>query len=176
MPDLRKTRKGLLFAVAALVVIDVAAIGLLATPYAGRDSVRQHELQRLWASLKQRQAAPWRGLDKKIPEAKQEIASFYQDRLPPGYSAISTDLDRIASQAGVRIASERYSQADSGLQNLQQIDVEADISGDYLQLVKFINTVERNKLFFVIQNLELGGAQSGTVQLRMKIETFLRTA
>jgi hypothetical protein len=175
MPDLRKTRHQLRIATGALLLVDVIAIGLLLTPWAGRESLRQQELRQLRASLKSREAAPWRGLDRKIPQAKQDVATFYQDRFPSGYSAISTDLDRIASESGARISSEKYTQAATNFNDLQQVEIDADVSGDYLQLVKFINTVERNKLFFVIQSLELGGEQTGTVKLRMKLQTFLRT-
>ena len=176
MPDLRDTRRHLTIAALALVVVDIIAIVLLLTPYAGRENLRQEELRQLWAGLKKRESAPWRGLDKKIPQAKQDIASFYQQRFPTGYSAISTDLDRIASEAGVKISSEKYAQKDSGDPNLTGIEIDADVSGEYLQLVRFINTVERNKLFFIVENLELAGEQSGSVKLRMKLETFLRGA
>ena len=176
MADLRKARKNLFIATAILLVIDVIATVLLLTPLAGRESLRQDEMQQLWANLKSRQSAPWRGIDKKIPEAKKEIASFYQDRIPSGYSAISTNLDQLAAQTGVRVSSEKYKQGDTDIHNLQQVEVDADVSGDYLQLVKFINAVERNKLFFIVQDLELGGEQNGVVRLTIKLQTFLRTA
>jgi len=174
MANLQKTRKNFIIAIAMLLVIDIVAVVLLLTPLAGRETLRQDQMRQLWANLKSRQSAPWRGLDKKIPEAKKEINAFYQDRIPSGYSAISTNLDQLAGQTGVKIASEKYKQGETSLQNLQQVEVDADVSGDYLQLVKFINAVERNKLFFIVQDLELGGEQNGVVHLNIKLQTFLR--
>jgi Type II secretion system (T2SS), protein M subtype b len=175
MPDLKRTRIRLTIAIAGLILIDAVCVVMLLTPFAGRESLRQDEMRDLWVNLKSRESAPWRGLDKKIPRARQDLATFYRDRFPSGYSAISTDLDRIASHSGVKISSEKYTQKDSDLQNLQLVEVETEVSGDYLQLVKFINTVERNQLFFIIDNMELAGEQSGPVKLRMKLQTYLRT-
>ncbi|HEX6802507.1 MAG TPA: GspMb/PilO family protein [Terriglobales bacterium] len=175
MPDLKKTRRTLWIAVGALLVVDAVAVAGLLTPLAGSASSRQQQIAQLRAALQQRREAPWRGLDKKVPEARQEIQDFYRDRFPGGYSVISGDLDRIGAQSGVKITSEKYEQKDAQIQGLQRIQIQADVSGDYLQLVKFINSLERSKLFFIVDDLALGGEQSGTVKLQMKLETYLRT-
>ncbi|HZP16502.1 MAG TPA: hypothetical protein VFB00_00955, partial [Terriglobales bacterium] len=112
---------------------------------------------------------------RKIPMAQQQISEFYRDRFPGGYSAISMELDRLASQTGVRMGAEKYSQKDAGIAGLQRIEAQADLSGDYLQLVRFINALERDKLFFIVNDLQLAGEQSGIVKLQMKLETYLRT-
>ena len=176
MADLRKTRKQLQIAIGVLIALDVAAGALLLSPYAGSEASRKQELHQLWLDLKVRETAPWRGLDKKIPEAKQEIANFYRDRFPGGYSDILTNMDRIASESGVRISSDKFEQKPSDIDGLQQVEVQADVSGDYLQLVRFINTLERNKLFFIVSGLALEGDQNGQVKLQIKVETYLRTA
>jgi hypothetical protein len=58
---------------------------------------------------------------------------------------------------------------------LQPLKIEADFSGDYLQLVRFVNSVERAPLFFIIDSVELGGEQAGVVRLQLKLETYLKT-
>lgn len=176
MADLRKARKQLRIAIGVLIALDVAAGALLLSPYAGSETSRKQELHQLWLDLKVRENAPWRGLDKKIPQAKQEIADFYRDRFPVGYSDISTNVDRIASESGVRIGSEKFEQRPADIDGLQLVEVQADVSGDYLQLVRFINTLERNKLFFLVTGLQLGGDQNGQVKLQIKVETYLRTS
>jgi type II secretion system (T2SS) protein M len=175
MPDLKKTRNRLRIAIAALGLVDVAAVAMLMTPLAGSEQSRQQELRQLWLNLKAREAAPWRGLDKKIPLAEGQINDFYHDRLPAGYAAISTDVDRLASESGVRMSAEKYEEKEAGMEGLDRIEIEADLSGDYLQLVRFINALERNHLFFMVDNLELGSEQNGIVKLRIKLETYLRT-
>ena len=175
MPDVNKTRRTLSIVLGALLLVDAVAVVALVTPLAGAASYRLQELAQLRTQLQLQRQAPWRGLDKKVPQARQEIQDFYQERFPGGYSMISGDLNRIASECGVKIEGERYDQKEAAIEGLQRIEIQADVSGDYLQLMKFINSLERNQLFFVINDLGLGGEQSGTVKLQMKLETYLRT-
>jgi type IV pilus assembly protein PilO len=174
MPDLRKMRDRAKFAVAALVLADVAAVAMLMTPLAGSADQRQQELQQSWLQLKSRESAPWRGLDKKIPVAQRQIEDFYHDRFPAEDSSIAADLGKLASQTGVRMSAERYTHKDSDVEGLQRVEIEADLSGNYLQLVRFINALERNRLFFIVDSLELGSEQNGVVKLEIKVETYLR--
>lgn len=175
MADLKKTRTNLKIAIGVLLLLDIAAGAALLTTWAGREDARHAEMRQLWLNLKTRQSAPWRGLDKKIPVAQKQIEGFYRDRFPAGYSEISNSLDRIAAQSGVQVSSTKYTQADSEIQSLPKIEVDADISGDYLSLVKFINSVERSKVFFIVDALDLAGEQTGVVRLHIKFETYLRT-
>src|SRR5215469_7481360 len=176
MPDLKKTRRTLWIVVGALLLVDAVAVLALMTPLAGSASSRAQELAQLHSELQLHRQAPWRGIDQKVPQARQEIQDFYRDRFPGGYSMISGDLNRIAGENGVRIVSEKYDQKDAAIDGLRRIEIDADVAGDYLQLVKFINSLERNQLFFIITDLVLGGEQRGTVKLQMKLETYLRTA
>lgn len=175
MADLNKTRKHLGIAIAVLILLDLAAGAALLSPLAGSHASRQQQLLALRQQLKQRESAPWRGLDAKIPQAKQEIDRFYKERFPSGYSEISGGLERVASGTGVRISGEKYTQGDASIEGLQQIEIDSDVSGDYLQLVRFINGLERSQLFFLVEGLDLGGEQNGVVRLHIKVQTYLRT-
>ena len=55
------------------------------------------------------------------------------------------------------------------------MEITADFSGDYLQLVRFLNELERSKLFFLVDSVELGGEQGGVVKLQMQLETYLKS-
>ena len=56
------------------------------------------------------------------------------------------------------------------------MEIEADFSGDYLHLVRFINSLERAPLFFIVNSVELGGEQGGVVRLQLKLETYLKSS
>ena len=56
------------------------------------------------------------------------------------------------------------------------MEIQADFSGDYLQLVRFINALERDSLFFIIDSVELGGEQAGVVKLQLKLETYQKAS
>ena len=176
MPDLKRTRNRLKIVIGALALIDAAAIALLVTPLAGMQDVRQQELQQLWTEVKSRESAPWRGLESTLPRATQEIGDFYRERVPSEESAIDADLGRLASSTGVRVSGMKWSLKDTPIEGLEQVELVANLSGDYLELVRFINALERNKLFFLVDGVELGGEQSGTVALQIKLEAYLRPA
>lgn len=177
MPDLSQTRQKVKIALAAMAVVDLAAIIIYFSPLVGSQQSRQAQLNQLWQELRQktREVEPLRGLDKKIPVAHNQIDQFYKDRLPSEDSAISEDIGKLAAANGVRIGSVKYSVKDPEPVGVRRVEIEADLAGDYLQLVRFINALERDKLFFLIDSIVLGGEQAGTVKLQMKLETYLRT-
>ena len=60
------------------------------------------------------------------------------------------------------------------MEGLRNLNIDLALSGSYLQEVKFINALERNKLFFLIDGVTLG-EQQGNVRLQLKVETYLRS-
>jgi len=176
VPDLRETRLKLKIVLAAMGLVDVIALAVLLSPLVAFQSSRQTQLAQLWQVLQQktREVAPLRGMDKKIPLAKTEIDDFYRERLPEESSAVSEDLGKLAAENGVRIGSFKYSIKDPESVGLRRLEIEADLGGNYLQLVRFINAVERDRMFFLVDSVQLGGAQAGMVKLQMKVETYLR--
>jgi type IV pilus assembly protein PilO len=178
VPDLRETRLKLKIALAAMAVVDVIALGVYFSPLVGLQSSRQAQLAQLWLVLQQKthEIAPLNGLDKKVPQAQQQIDDFYRQRLPEESSAVSEVLGKLAAESGVRIGSIKYSVKDPESVGLRRMEIEADLGGDYLQLVRFINSVERDRMFFLVDGVQLGGEQAGIVKLQMKAETYLRTS
>jgi len=177
MPELRETRRKLRIVVATLAAVDVLLLVVLFSPLVGSEQSRKQQKESLWRQLqtKNREVAPLRGLDKKVAVASQQINDFYKDRLPAQNSAMSAEFGKLASQNGVKIFQVRYKEEDPEPDGLRPLTAEADLSGDYLQLVRFINALERDKMFFNVNSVTLGGEQNGPVKLQMKLETYLRT-
>jgi hypothetical protein len=59
---------------------------------------------------------------------------------------------------------------------LNEVRMDASLNGDYRPLVLFMNSVERDKMFFLISGVTLTGQQSGMVGLRLRLTTYLRPA
>jgi type IV pilus assembly protein PilO len=176
MPDLKQTRNRLKVIMVGLAVVDIAALMVLFTPLGGSQEARQQQLAQLNQERKEHAAAPWRGLDKKIPLAKEQIEQFYSERFPSEDSAISAEIGRVAAETGVKMSSVKYKTDDAGIEGLQRKEVVADVSGDYVPIARFINALERNKLFFIVDGVQLGSEESGAVKLQIKIETYSRTS
>jgi len=177
MPDLRDTLRKLKIGFAGLAAADVIAVAVLFSPLVGSEPARRQHLDQLWKELqlKTRQVEPLRGFDKKIVVARQQIDDFYKQRIPARDSAISEALGRVAKESGVSIEQFKFTVKDPEPVGLQPVLVEANLSGNYLQLVRFINSLERDQVFFIVDSVELGGEQSGTVKLQMKLEAYLKT-
>src|SRR5580700_9000365 len=96
MPDLKDSRRKVKIALAALVAVDVIAIVVFFSPLVGSQASRREQLDQAWKELQQktRDVEPLRGLDKKIPVARKQIAEFYAQRLPAQDSAIRPISER----------------------------------------------------------------------------------
>ncbi len=176
MPDLRDTRRKVKIALAAMAAIDVIALAVFFSPLVGSETSRREQLALRWQELQQktREVEPLRGLDKKIPVARKQIDDFYAQRLPAQDSAISSDLGKVASQTGVRILSIKYVLKEPESTGVRRVEIEADMAGDYLQLVRFVNGLEREQMFFLVDSVGLAGDQAGLVKLQLKLETYLK--
>jgi hypothetical protein len=54
--------------------------------------------------------------------------------------------------------------------------MDAGISGEYPQIMHFVNGLERDPTFFVIRTMTLTGQQGGLVNLRLRVSTWMRSA
>ena len=178
MPDQNEARKKVKIAIAVLLAVDVLATVVLFSPLVGSERSRREQLDQLWRELQQktRAAEPLRDFDKKIVTARQQIDDFYKNRLPAQDSAIYEELGKVAGQSGVRIGQIRSKAKDTDSVGLRPVEIDADFSGGYLQLVKFINALERDPLFFIVDSVQLGGEQAGVVRLQMKLETYQKAS
>jgi Tfp pilus assembly protein PilO len=121
------------------------------------------------------QTAPLRGLDKRVEKTRGQIKEFYAQRIPASYSQIATQIGDLAVKSGVRLSRVQYAQGPPG-SDLTEITLDAGISGEYPQIMCFVNSVERDKTFFVIRAMGLTGQQGGLVNLRLRLSTWLRPA
>ena len=75
----------------------------------------------------------------------------------------------------MRLSRAQYTQDPPGT-DLTGISIDMSISGDYPQIMRFINSLERDQTFFVIRAMALTGQQGGLVNLRLRVSTWLRPA
>ncbi len=178
MPDLRQTRKRIKTSLAILLGVDVVALVVLFSPLVGSTESRRMELNQLWADLqtKTNQVKPLADLPDKVHIANRQIADFYKKRFPTQDSQIATEFGKLAAANGVTIEQARYpvNVKDEETGRLDPVAMEAELSGNYISLAKFINALERDDMFFLISSITLAGEQKGPIKLQMKLETYLR--
>jgi hypothetical protein len=137
------------------------------------ESLSQQHTQLVAAEIA---AKPLRGLDKKLVASTAEADTFYQKRLPYAYSQVAAELGGLTKAQGVHLTRVQYAQSPvlSGTNALIEVRMDASVSGDYRPIVQFINAAERDKMFFLINGINLTGQQTGQVNLRIRLTTYLR--
>jgi type IV pilus assembly protein PilO len=122
-------------------------------------------------------AQPLHGLDGKLALAASEADRFYSERLPQTYSAVASELGMLTAKTGVKLTGAQYTPVivlPNATGQLTELDIDSRLSGDYRPLMLFLNSLERDKMFFVIRAVTFNGQQSGTVNLRLRLTTYLR--
>ena len=119
--------------------------------------------------------APMRGLDGHVADSRAQMANFYNKRIPSTYSLIAQRIGDLQVKSAVRLTRVQYSQGKPG-SDLTEIQMDAGISGNYPEIMHFVNALERDPLFFVVRAISLTGQQGGTVNLRLCVSTWMRPA
>jgi type IV pilus assembly protein PilO len=137
------------------------------------DAIDQQRVKLVSAEIA---ARPLRGLDEKLVASTSDADSFYRNRLPYATSQVASEIGALSTREHVRWAQAQYAYGSvlSGDYALTEIKIDANVSGDYRPIVQFINALERDKLFFVINGINLTGQQTGQVNLRIRVTTYLR--
>jgi type IV pilus assembly protein PilO len=121
---------------------------------------------------------PLEGLDEKLAQATKDSDKFYKQRLPYSIAEMAGEMGALAKKQGVKLTRVQYAYSsvmDGTAGALTEARIDASLSGDYRPLVVLINSLERDKMFFLIRGVTLTGQQSGTVGLRLSMTTYLRS-
>lgn len=145
--------------------MDWAATGSSSTSVAAN---KQIELKTL-----DLQTAPLRGLDQRVVDSRKQIEDFYAVRIPANYSSIAKEVGELEVKSGVQLSGMQYTQGVT-TGDLTEISLDARISGEYQQIMRFVNSLERDKTFFIVRAMGLTGQQGGFVNLRLRVSTWLR--
>jgi type IV pilus assembly protein PilO len=164
-------------AVATLAVMVVTLVIVVGLDLAGTSSRSTEALagKQLELRVLDKETAPLRGLEMRVADSRAQMQAFYTKRIPANYSSIATRIGELEVNSGVRLSRVQYSQGLPGV-DLTEISMDAGISGDYRQIMRFVNALERDQTFFVIRAMTLAGQQGGSVNLRLRVSSWMRPA
>lgn len=164
--------------VAALIVLDLFLVAhlLFAWQAVANSNADAEAQQRTMLTAARLASRPLQGIDQKLIDSTTQADAFYQKRLPYAFSQVLTELGAVTSRSGVRYSRGQYSYLPvlSGQYALTQVNIDAAVSGEYRSVVSAINAIERDHLFFTISSITLTGQQTGQVNLRLRLTTYLR--
>jgi len=180
MTNLQQVRTRFTIIVGVLVTICLVLLGYLLWPGTRISSQRAQEetLQQQYHSLG-REVAPLRGMDQKLIKTRADIKDLYRDRIPNRASQISQEVEKLTKETSVTAQSIHFIPAkpDKGdLPDVQVLEIDTTVVGEYANVARFINALEQSKMFFVINQVTLNGQEGGQVSLQIKFQTFLKGA
>lgn len=93
-------------------------------------------------------------------------------------STISAELGDISKKSGVQLTGIAFKDKELPVYNITEREMEASVSGQYDNVVKFLNGLQKSQNFYVVDSLELGSETNAPNQLRvgLRMRTFFRTA
>ena len=123
----------------------------------------------------------------KIKARAPEIQRFFEqfeNTLPPsgkGYSMISEEFDEISKETHVQVQDVKFQQKEVTGRNVDEIDIDASLSGDYRGIVEFLNHLQRSKNTYIVDALGLDSqnapgsqAPAGTVRVSLHLRSYFR--
>ena len=173
----------------ARLVLGVLLLGnLLAAwavfqPVGGSAEQLEEQINSLRTDLQRRQMtlARMRQLVSKIEQGRttgdQFLLQYFTDRRTAS-SAIVSELDRAAKEAGIRPKERSFTYDPvEGSDTLAMMTVVANYEGTYGDLVQFVNKLDKSQRFLILDTLvaspQVGG---GTLNVQIKFNTFVRDA
>jgi type IV pilus assembly protein PilO len=150
---------------------------VLAWHAASTDQTTEYESQHMTYVQLQSQMSHLQGLPEKVEQARKDADVFYEKRFAPNYSTMLSELGSLAGKNNVRLTRAQYTPTPA-VNGLTELRLDASLSGEYTQLMHFINDLERDKnhVFFLINTLTFSGQQGGLVNLRLRMTTYLRSS
>lgn len=176
MTNLRELSRKLHVVMTVLVGFNVLAAGTLAYMWIHDNRFMPEEFNQLHQQVTVRKSAivSPEVITKRVTEAREQIAKFHEDRFPRSSAAIFESLGSLARENRVNLTQASYKIDETDMPNVRQVDITADLNGDYVQAMHFINALEREKLFFIVNGVKLAEQEGGRVRLNISIQAFLK--
>jgi len=124
-------------------------------------------------------------IKERLPEVQKYFDQF-ETTLPPagkGYSMVSQEVGEIARETHVQVQDLKFRQKEVSGRNVDEVEVEALLDGDYPGIVRFLNRLQRSKNTYIVDSLGLDSATGtgavnqaplGTVKVSLHLRSYFR--
>lgn len=173
-----------LVGVAAL--LDIALLAFLFSPWSPSRAHAEASYQTASSRFQmlRNQTGEIARLRSELLASRSQIHDFTSRSMPPSrmlYSASFSELNRLAARQRVSLSGVNFHPRSKVRAGLRAIAIGGTLSGPYAGLLRFLNVVERDPIFFLIRQVTLsrrhsyGASASGEyVRLHILLETFER--
>jgi Tfp pilus assembly protein PilO len=181
LATLKDPRVSMRVGLGALLALNIAAALILFKPWGGSADDLERRLTAMRASLPQRQAhlAATKLLVQKVDKAHMESTQFmakYMLNERNAYSTILGELTQAADKVSLKSRESQYTvEPIEGSDTLGMMTISANYEGEYPNLTKFINELDRSPRFVIIESLQASPQPVGkVVNVRFKLTAFVK--
>ncbi len=178
----RRQRQQYLLAIVlgVVAIVNVLFFLILYRPVRGEYYGLQASIERLRAETQtqQQEVARLEKLSAQLEGSEKDRQRLFTTHFIPreaGFSEILPELDDIAAKSGVRKTRVDYAIDDAPHYGLYSVKIRVPVTGEYLNIVKFIKNLEHSETFFIIDSIEVrgtAGSSNGDLSLALDLETF----
>src|SRR3984885_13517608 len=164
-----------------LAVVNLVALYFVIRPVGGSTQELAQQALDMHSAIRQQQGVldRTRVLASKIQSGRGEGDQFMDSYFLPrrtAYSTIMSELNDLAGRAKITSRDSAYAlDAVDGSDNLDKIQVSANLEGLYPDVIRFINLLDKSDRLLIIESLNATPQQSGgKVNVALKLDTFVR--
>jgi len=165
-----------------LLVANLAAAVVAFKPFGGSADDLRRQQQMLTAQLtrEQQQLAASKHLVEKVERARSEGDNFldkYFTDTQTTAAMILTELNTTAREAGIKMGQAQFNRENiEGSDTLQMLTTNVGFEGNYTNLTKFMNLLDKSARFMIIESMQAAAPQQQAGQalnVSLKIDTFV---
>jgi Tfp pilus assembly protein PilO len=166
-----------------LLAANLAAAIVAFKPFGGSAEDLRREQQMLTAQLTraQQQLAMSKRLVDKVEQARTEGDHFLDKYFTDSQTTaamILTELNSTAREAGIKMGQAVFTPENiEGSENLQMLTTNVGFEGNYTNLTKFMNLLDKSPRFMIIENMQAAAPQQQggqALNVSLKIDTFVK--
>jgi Tfp pilus assembly protein PilO len=181
--NLKDPRFAMRAIIGVLLVANLAAAVVAFKPFGGSadDLRREQDALRAQLTRTQQQLKASRELAGKVERARAEGDQFlanYFTELEATAAMILTELDTASKQAGIKMGAAQFDRGEIvGSETLQMLSTKVGFEGNYANLTKFVNLLDKSPKFMIIEDLQAAAPQQQggqALNVTLKIDTFVK--
>ena len=179
-----KLKKRLIVSVLVLLIVADIALGVYSWNLGTAQSAQQ-ELGMLMRNrdLLKKDIQRANEIRAHIPAIQKDCDAFEQSLFPEttGYSTVSAELSSLAAKSGLQLDSRSFTAKPVKGHDLTELKIEAQLTGDYRGVVRFLNGLQRSESFYAVDGLSAryskqSQSSKGGLQVTLHLKTYFRAA
>jgi type IV pilus assembly protein PilO len=181
--NVKDPRVAMRIAIGVLLAANLAAAIVAFKPFGGsaEDLRRQQDALRAQLTRTQQQLKASRELVGKVEKARaqgDEFLSKYFTEREATSAMILTELDEASRQAGIKMLPAQFDREEIvGSDTLQMLSTKVAFEGNYANLTKFVNLLDKSPRFMIIEDMQAAAPQQQggqALSVTLKIDTFIK--